>query len=242
MDDPPTIHIKIGSGLELTEIIENRELRDKFFVFKDRKDAGKVLAQMLEEYRDSDAIILGIPAGGVPVAAVIAKKLNLTLDVLVVSKITLPWNREAGYGAVAFNGTIKLNQKLIDSLGLTGKEVEAGIKETLQKVEKRVQVFREGRPPLKLKDRTVIVVDDGLASGYTMLAAVDALKGAGAGMIIVAVPTANLNAIKKLEGKVDMVYSPNIRQLYPYAVADSYKNWFDVSEDEVKSILKKFRL
>ncbi|MBC7100903.1 MAG: phosphoribosyltransferase [Methanobacteriales archaeon] len=240
MDDPPTIHINPDGGLDLTKIIENRELRDKFFVFKNRKEAGEVLVRMLKDYQDSDAIILGIPAGGVPVAAVIAKKLNLTLDVLIVSKITLPWNREAGYGAVAFNGTIKLNQKLIDSLGLTGREVEAGIKETLKKVERRVQIFRKGKPPLKLKNRTVIVVDDGLASGYTMLAAVEALRRAGAGKIIIAVPTANLDAIKRLEGKVDMVYSPNIRHVYPYAVADAYKNWYDISEDEVKSILQKF--
>jgi len=227
-------------GRDLTEIIENRELRDKFFVFKDRRDAGEILAQMLWEYQDSDAIILGIPAGGIPVAAVIAKKLNLTLDVLVVSKITLPWNREAGYDAVAFDGTTKLNQKLIDSLGLTGREVEAGIKETLKKVEGRVQIFRKGKPHLKLRNRTVIVVDDGLASGYTMLAAVEALKRAGAGKIVIAVPTANLDAIKKLEGKVDMIYSPNIRQVYPYAVADAYEHWSDVSEDEVKSILQRF--
>jgi len=240
MDDPPTIHIKVCGGRNLTRIIENRELRDKFFVFKDRRDAGEILAQMLWEYRDSDAIILGIPAGGIPVAAVIAKELNLTLDVLVVSKITLPWNREAGYGAVAFDGTIKLNQKLIDSLGLSGREVEAGIRETLNKVKERVQIFRKGKPPLKLGNRTVIVVDDGLASGYTMLTAVEALRRAGAGKIVIAVPTANLDAIKRLEGKVDMVYSPNIRQVYPYAVADAYKYWSEVSEDEVKSILQNF--
>ncbi|MGB4362740.1 MAG: phosphoribosyltransferase family protein [Methanothermobacter tenebrarum] len=223
----------------MTKIIENRHLRDKFFVFRDREEAGEILAKMLKDYKDSDAIVLGIPAGGVPVAYIIAKKLNLTLDVLVVSKITLPWNREAGYGAVAFDGTIKLNQDLIDSLGLTGKEIEEGIKETLQKVKKRVHIFREGKPPLELKNRTIIVVDDGLASGYTMLTALDALKKAGAAKIIVAVPTANLNAIKRIEEKVDLVYSPNIRQVYPYAVADAYKHWSDVSEEEVKRLLQK---
>ncbi|MBC7118902.1 MAG: phosphoribosyltransferase [Methanobacteriaceae archaeon] len=225
-------------GHQLTKIIENKELRDKFFVFRDREEAGEILAKMLKDYKDSDAIVLGIPAGGIPIASIIGKKLNLTLDVLVVSKITLPWNREAGYGAVAFDGTIKLNQELIDSLGLTGEEVEAGIRETLKKVKKRVHIFRKGKPPLKLKKRTIIVVDDGLASGYTMLTALEALKKAGAAKIIVAVPTANLNAIKRIEDKVDLVYSPNIRQTYPYAVAGAYKHWSDVSEEEVRRILQ----
>lgn len=237
MDDPPTIHIIILRLVNLTKIIENRDFRDKFFVFKDREEAGEILAKMLEDYRDSDAIVLGIPAGGVPVASIIAKNLNLPLDVLVVSKITLPWNREAGYGAVAFDGTIKLNQQLINSLGLTGEEVEAGIRETLKKVKRRVHIFRKGKKPLELKGKTVIVVDDGLASGYTMLTALEALRKAGAAKIIVAVPTANLDAIKKLEGRVDIICSPNIRQVSPYAVADAYKHWSDVSEEEVISIL-----
>jgi predicted phosphoribosyltransferase len=222
----------------LTKIIEDRNLRDKFFVFRDREEAGEILAKMLEDYKDSDAIVLGIPAGGVPVASIIAEKLNLTLDVLVVSKVTLPWNREAGYGAVAFDGTIKLNQELIDSLGLTGEEIEEGVRETLQKVKRRVRIFRGDKPPLELRNRTIIVVDDGLASGYTMLTALDALRRAGAAKIIVAVPTANLDAIKRIEDRADFVYSPNIRQAYPYAVADAYKNWSDVSEEEVRRILQ----
>ena len=95
---------------ELNNVVEIPEFRDVTGIFKDRKHAGNVLADMMIDYKDTESIIFGIPAGGVPVAASIASKLNLNLDVAVVSKITLPWNTEAGYGAVAFDGTVELNQ------------------------------------------------------------------------------------------------------------------------------------
>jgi predicted phosphoribosyltransferase len=104
-----------------TQIFELSKFRDQVCVFRDRAFAGKVLADMLKEFRNRNAIVMAIPAGGVAVGAVIAKELNLPLDVAVVSKITLPWNSEAGYGAVAFDGTVKLNQEFLSHLNLNGK-------------------------------------------------------------------------------------------------------------------------
>ncbi|MHC4543837.1 MAG: hypothetical protein ACYSYL_04820 [Planctomycetota bacterium] len=126
-------------------IVDLPELREKLGVFKDRQDAGFRLAKMLEACNDSDAIVLAVPVGGVPVAAVVAEDLNLVLDVAVVSKITLPWNTEAGFGAVAFDGTVRLNKRLLAGLGLTEEEIEQRIKVTTSKVQRRLREFRTGR-------------------------------------------------------------------------------------------------
>jgi predicted phosphoribosyltransferase len=151
------------------------ELRDRMEVFRDRIHAGQVLVEMLEVIDQKSSIVLGIPAGGVPVAAEIAKKLGLAFDVAVVSKITLPWNTEAGYGAVAFDGTQRLNEEMLSHLGLTGKEIQTGIEKTKVKVFERVASLRGEKPLPELSQKNIIVVDDGLASGFTMQVAVAAL-------------------------------------------------------------------
>ena len=129
--------------MDSPKIFDLPKLRNRVRVFRDRASAGKVLAGMLEEYRDSHAMVMGIPAGGIAVAVEIARELDLPLDIAVVSKITLPWNSEAGYGAVAFDGTVMLNEELLSRLNLSNREIQAGIKKTEQKVARRVAMFRE---------------------------------------------------------------------------------------------------
>lgn len=145
---------------------------------------------MLDVYRRTDAIVLAVPAGGVPVTGVIARRLAISLEVAVVSKISLPWNTEAGYGAVAFDGTMRLNEDLVAHLGLTEEQIQEGVNQTTQKVIRRIKRFRGDRPFPDLTQRPAILVDDGLASGFTMLVAIEALRKTGTGAICVAVPTA----------------------------------------------------
>jgi predicted phosphoribosyltransferase len=213
------------------------ELRDRVRVFRDRAHAGQVLADMLEAYRQQDSVVFGIPAGGVPVGAVIAVQLGLPFDVAVVSKITLPWNSEAGYGAVAFDGTVMLNDKLLSRLGLTEDEVRKGIEQTSTKVEHRVNRLRGQQSFPDLSERPVILVDDGLASGFTMRVAVEALCKAGADHMIVAVPTGHSGSVEGITSEVEAVYCPNIRGGWRFAVADAYEQWSDVNEGEVVKIL-----
>ncbi|HPC73333.1 MAG TPA: phosphoribosyltransferase family protein [Syntrophales bacterium] len=213
-------------------------LRDRLHVFRDRPHAGEILAGMLEDYRASRTLVMAIPAGGIPVAASLARRLSLPLDVAVVSKITLPWNTEAGYGAVAFDGTVRLNRDLLSRLGLSGKEIEAGKAATTGKVERRVEKFR-GEPsyPALIRER-VILVDDGLASGFTLLVGVEALKKSGTGEIIVAVPTGSAGAVRRVAAEVDRLYCANVRGGWSFAVADAYERWTDVSEEEALRIFK----
>lgn len=216
------------------------EFRNKIAVFKDRKHAGEVLSEMLLSYKNTDALVFAIPAGGVPVAAEIALRLQISLEVAVVSKITLPWNSEAGYGAIAFDGTMILNEGMISRLGLNESNIEQGIENTMIKVKRRVEEFKSDYSSRKVSGRRVILVDDGIASGYTMMVAVEALQKAGASEIIIAVPTAHLENIKQLTPRIDAIYCANIRSGWSFAVADAYQLWSDVREEEVMEILKNY--
>jgi len=233
----------MNDGLEgeLDNIFDRSDLRNQTHVFRDRRHAGLTLSKMFKVYEDTNAVVFGIPAGGVPVAAPIARQLNLVLDVAVVNKITLPWNTEAGYGAVAFDGTVRLNQDMVSRMGLTTEDVHDGVQKASRKVKRRFETFREGRPFPDVKNNPVILVDDGIASGFTMLVAVEALENEGAEKIIIAVPTAHLQALERLSSKVERIYCANLRGGWGFAVADAYQNWYDVEEYEVTEILDKFR-
>lgn len=220
-------------------IIERPELHDRTRVFRNRHHAGEVLADMLSSYGKTEAIVLAIPAGGVPVAAAIAERLRIPLDVAVVSKITLPWNTEAGYGAVAFDGTMRLNEDLLPRLGLADDQIQEGIKQTTQKVLRRVKRFRGDRLFPDLTKRQVILVDDGLASGFTMLVAVEALRNAGARHICVAVPTGHGSSLPRMASEVEALYCANIRGGFSFAVADAYEVWTDVAEEEAIALYKR---
>ena len=217
------------------------EMRNRGQVFRDRIHAGDVLAWMLSALRGTDALILAIPAGGVPVASEVAKKLSLSLDLAVVSKITLPWSTESGYGAVAFDGSVRLNQELIAVLGLRPEAVQDGITRTKEKVERRLRQLR-GDPYLPdLRHRTIILIDDGLASGFTLLTAVEAIRRLAADKIIVAIPTGHANAAARIAAEVDSLYCPNIREGMSFAVADAYEQWTDVDEATVVEIMRRFQ-
>ena len=147
---------------------------------------------------------------------------------------------ESGYGAVAFDGTVKLNSEVVSQIGLTEDEIKKGIENATNKVKRRFKEFRGIKPFPFTKDRNVILVDDGIASGFTMIVAIEALKNTGANKIIVAVPTAHLKSLELITPKVDTVFCANIRGGWGFAVADAYKNWCDVEEDEVISILDEY--
>jgi predicted phosphoribosyltransferase len=209
-------------------VIDLPELRDRNGVFRDRVHAGKILASMLEKHAKSEALVLAIPAGGVPVAAVLSEQLSLAMDVAVVSKITLPWNTEAGYGAVAFDGTVRLNNDLVARIGLSEEEIREGIEKTSSKVARRVKKLRGEYDLPDISVHPVLLVDDGLASGFTMRVAVEAIK---------AVPTGYQRSVERMATEVESIYCANVRGGRSFAVADAYERWTDVDEEEVCAIL-----
>jgi predicted phosphoribosyltransferase len=221
-------------------VIERSEFRNRSGVFHDRAHAGEVLAEMLVEFRDGDGVLLAVPAGGVPVAAVVAETLGLPIDVAVVSKITLPWNTEAGYGAVAWDGTVRINRGLAAQVGLGEEHIRDGVDQTRLKVQRRVELLRGGRSWPELGGRQAILIDDGLASGFTMLVAMAATEAAGGGPPVVAVPTAPDDTVARIAERAQALYCANIREGRPFAVADAYEHWSDVSEETAAEIVARF--
>jgi len=189
-------------------------------------------------FRASDAIVLAIPAGGVPVGAEIARRLALPLDLAVVSKILLPWTTESGFGAVAFDGTEWINEVDLRRLALAKEDVERSAAAAREKVARRVARLRGDRPMPALADRPVILVDDGIAAGSTLRTAIAALRKLGARRIVAAVPTGHDRSADLIAGLADEVYCANLRGGGRFAVADAYEQWADVSDEEALSILR----
>ena len=219
-------------------VVELPALRDRLGVFRDRTHAGEVLADMLSAYRGSNALVLGIPAGGAPVAAAIARVLALPLDVAVVSKLTLPWNTETGYGALTFDGTLRLNEMLMARAGLSEADIEAGKARAQEKVARRMKLLRGDRPFPDLSQCSAILVDDGLASGFTLMVAIEALRHQNAKEIVVAVPTAHAESAARIAPLVEALYCPNLREGTSFAVADAYQEWSDVAEEDLVTLLR----
>lgn len=220
------------------KLIEELDLRNKIRVFRGRAEAGELLSEKLKHLASPDTIILAIPAGGVPVGYEIAKGNALLMDVLSVRKIQIPGNPEAGFGALGPDGEAIFNERLLRNLRLTEEELNRQIEKTKMVLEKRNRAYRGNRPFPDLKDKVVIVVDDGLASGYTMLEAVNFVKRKQTEKIIVAVPTASESSINLLLPEVEEIYCLNARALYPFAVAEAYMKWYDVGDDEVIALLR----
>jgi predicted phosphoribosyltransferase len=219
------------------KFITEKSLKDRIHVFKDRADAGRQLGRKLRSYKNTDTIVLGIPSGGVPVASEIAKLLNLNIDLVLVRKIQIPWNTEAGFGAANLDGEVIMSEELLKSLGLSRDETKEQVQKTRDILEKRNRLFRGGIPFPEIKNRAVILVDDGLASGYTMLAALNYLHKRAPEKIIVAVPTGSQRTVDLILNNTDELVCLNIRTGFSFAVADAYINWYDLTDEEVQSLL-----
>ncbi len=223
----------------MEKLIFDEKLKNRFYVFKDRKDAGKKLANFLKNYiKNKNVLILAIPSGGVPVAKEISDSLNLPMDLLIVRKIQLPWSTEAGFGAVNLDGDVVLNEKAIRYFKLSEKQIEEQKQKTWETLLERNRIFRKNQPFPDLIDKTVVIVDDGLASGYTLKAGIEFVKKRNPKEIIVAVPTCSYDSALSILPLVNKLICLNVRDVYPYAVADAYKEWHDLTKEEVLKILK----
>lgn len=206
--------------------------------FRDRTDAGRQLATQLRSYARENCIVLGLPRGGVPVAYEVANILQMPLDIWVVRKIGVPWHQELGMGAAAEGGFVHLTPEVIYDAEISETQLRDLIAEKQKEVEARVRTFRGHHKSPDLAGRTVILVDDGIATGGTMRAAIDSIRHAGAKKIVLAVPVAQTQILQSLRERVDdivcIISTPNL-----YAVGVWYENFAQVSDDEVIRILKK---
>jgi predicted phosphoribosyltransferase len=205
--------------------------------FQDRREAGRRLAQALESFRGRhDLIVLALPRGGVPVAFEVAEALAAPLDVFVVRKIGLPGYEELAMGAVASGGVIAFNREVIAEAGLPPDELRVLVEGEAQEVATREARYREGRPPLDVVGLTVLVVDDGLATGSTMLAAILALRQLKPARVVVAVPVAPAEVCASIATRADEVVCLDTPDPF-FAVGAFYHDFSQTSDAEVKALL-----
>jgi putative phosphoribosyl transferase len=221
--------------------IEDPQLRDRIHVFFDRAAAGQQLASLLPAYQGQEVRLFAIPAGGVPVAAEIARHFKIPLDLVIVRKIQLPWTTEAGFGALGPGGEAIFNDELLRRMPLSAEEIETQVQKTAAVMRQREAQLRGGQPYPRLDGATALIVDDGLASGFTMQAAIKFLRAQGAGAVVVAVPTGSERTVRELLPRVAELYCLNVRGGWSFAVADAYENWYDLTEAEVLDILQSLR-
>lgn len=214
----------------------NMEIR-----FRDRTEAGRLLGQRLATYANRpDILILALPRGGVPVAFEVAKALNAPLDVFVVRKLGVPGNEELAMGAVATGGIRVLNEEVIRALDIPETVIQTVTEKEKQELERREFIYRGNRPPLDVHARTVILVDDGLATGSTMRAAVAALKQQQPARIIVAVPVAAPSTCEELRSEVDEIVCI-ITPEPLFAISLWYEDFSQTTDEEVRDLLQRAR-
>jgi putative phosphoribosyl transferase len=204
--------------------------------FRDRADAGRRLAELLAPLRDEDVVVAGLPRGGVPVAAEVAAALEKPLDVVVVRKLGVPMQPELGMGAIGEEDVIALNEALIAEVGLTADQVSRVAASERQELERRVRAYRGDRPPVPMEGRTGVLVDDGLATGYTARAAVSVARRRQAERVVLAVPVAPPEAVRELEEVADDVVAVEM-PMFMAAVGSWYENFDQTSDREVVALL-----
>jgi len=219
-------------------VVYDEELLGKFHVFKDRLHAGKLLGEACRSVLGGADYVLAVPMGGVPVGLMVSKALSSKFDILICRKLLIPWNREAGFGAVSPDGSYFVDEAFARSIGLSDRDIQEAVEEQLEEIRKRNELLRQGRGYPSLEGLRVVLVDDGVAAGYTMTAAVEFVKSRKAGEVIIAVPTGCLDPLLKLSRHVDLIVCLNIRSGPWFAVADAYVEWRDLDYEDVLNLLE----
>jgi putative phosphoribosyl transferase len=208
-------------------------------LFRDRADAGRVVAERLRNYADKpDVIVLALPRGGAPVGYEVARALHAPMDVFVVRKLGIPGHEELAMGAVATGGVRVLNNQVVRALGIPDDVIDAVANWELKELERRERLYRGDRPPPDVRGKTVILVDDGLATGSTMLAAVQALRKLGPARIVVAVPVASPDTCELLKEYADDTVCSVTPEPF-YAVGLWYRDFSQTSDEEVRELLER---
>ena len=210
-------------------------IRDQGEQFSDRRDAGRLLAKKLTAYaHDPNVVVLGLPRGGVPVAYEIALALGARLDVFEVRKLGVPGHEELAMGAIGSGGEYYLNARVIEEFGISRDQIDRLLARERQELERREKLYRDSRPRPNVAGKTVILVDDGIATGSSMNAAVAALHRQHPAHVVVAIPVAPVESLEELRSAVDDVVCWATPEPF-YAVGAAYEDFPQVSDDEVRA-------
>ena len=211
-------------------------------IFENRYDAGRQLAAKLAEYKNQSVVVLAIPNGGVPVALGVALALEADLDLVISRKIPLPLSPEGGFGAVTDDGTIILNDEVVKEAGLSPQQINYQVSRVRADIRQRSLLHHRDRPLSVVSDKVVIIVDDGLATGFTMRAAVESVRHRRPREIVVAVPVAPAHAVKELKKVADKVITCAVGSMPKFYLSDFYQYWHETGDDEAVQCLKEWRV
>jgi putative phosphoribosyl transferase len=210
-------------------------------IFENSYDAGRQLAEKLAEYRGQPVVVLAIPNGGLPVALQVALALGAELDVVISRKIPIPLRPEGGFGAVADDGTVILNEPVVKEIDLTQEQMNYQVNQVRVDIRQRSLLYRGNRPLAIVSGKVVIIIDDGLASGYTMMAAVESVRRRRPRQVVVAVPAASAMAVKQVEKVADRVVACVTGYMPKFFVSDFYRYWHVFSDEEGLQCLNEWR-
>jgi putative phosphoribosyl transferase len=225
----------------VAEIHIRKHVLRPYAAFDDRTDAGRHLTEFLKRGPQDNAIVLALPRGGVPVGEPLADALNAGLDLALVRKLPIPYSREMGFGAVAIDGSRILNDRVVKHYGISSAEIESISEEVLEEVRRRAREYvgHDSPPPVDGKD--VYLVDDGLATGYSMIAAAKMVRNLNPKSMILAVPVSPLGSLDAVESYFDEIFCLIAQDKPPFAVASFYKHFRDMSDDEVRAVFAYHR-
>ena len=211
-------------------------------IFENRFDAGNQLSSNLVEYYKKPVIVLGIPNGGVAVALSIALALDVELDLVISRKIPLPLSPEGGFGSVTDDGTIIFNEDAVKKAGLSQQQINYQVSKVRADIRDRSLLYHKDRPPMTVSGKTVIIVDDGLASGYTMRAAIESIRHRKPEKIIAAVPVGPQAAVEEVKKVADKVVTCAVGSSPQFYLSDYYRHWHEITDDEVLQCLREWRM
>ncbi len=211
-------------------------------MFENRHDAGRRLAAELREYNGQPVVVLAVPNGGVPVALEVARALEAELDLVISRKIPSPLSPEAGIGAIADDGTIILNDEAVRKLGLSRQQIEYEVNRVRAEIKQRSLLYKGDQPLVRVGGKTVIIIDDGLASGFTTMAAVQSVRRRRPKEIVVAIPVASAVALKQVERVADRIVTCTTGFMPKFYISDYYRYWHDLKDDEVIGYLRQWRM
>jgi putative phosphoribosyl transferase len=223
------------------ELHIGRHVAGPMVLFEDRGDAGDALARWIHPHPDPDAVVFALPRGGIPVGRPLADALGCELLPALVRKLPIPSDPEMGFGAVAIDGAVRLNQAVVDAFGISQRTVDDVIEETRAEVERRSAAYPGGWPLPRLAGRSLWLVDDGLATGLSMLAAADMLQSGLPATLSIAVPCSPSDSLMRVSRASDAVWCMAAQEARPFAVASFYRDFHDLDDAEVREALRSGR-
>ncbi|EEG77831.1 phosphoribosyltransferase [Dethiobacter alkaliphilus] len=206
--------------------------------YRNRREAGEILARELEGYKNYDTVIYAVPRGGVPVALPVADALDSQLDLIIPRKIPAPHQPEVAIGAVCEDGEVLLDPYLVQRLGISDEYINEAAAREVSEIKRRLQAYRGKRPVTDLSGRTAMVIDDGVATGFTITAALQSISRRGPRELVLAVPVAPPDTVETLSQEVDRIYCPLQPENF-YAVGQFYDDFNQLTDDEISRMLQK---